>query len=78
MISLLGVLLWDVHCMTALYSEVFVHEALGDLEEDQEALATDLAHRVLQMRDDMLGQSKVEASLDLIAVASLEDRAYHG
>lgn len=59
--------------MLGLDGEVLVLQALGNLEEDKEALATDLTHRVLQEVDHVLGKTQVETSLDLVRVAGLED-----
>ena len=43
--------------MATLNGKVFILEAFRDLKEDKKAFTTNLAHRVLEMGDDVLRQA---------------------
>ena len=53
--------------------EVVVLEALADLEQCVQALLAHVGVLVLQEADDVLRDAQVEAGLDLVGVARLED-----
>ena len=73
LIALLGVILWDINCMIALNRDVFIHKTFGYFQEYEQTFASDITHRVLQVCNYMLRQSKIQTSLDLIAITSLKD-----
>jgi hypothetical protein len=57
--------------------KVVILEPLRDLVEDKEALMSDFAVLILQEVNDVLGDTHVEASLDLVGGTSLEDGSHN-
>ena len=76
--ALLIILLLYINCVLGHNLEVLILEPLTDLKQSEQRLSAHLLVRVLQEVDDVLRDSHVQAGLDLVRVAGLEDGTDHG